>query len=289
MIPMNRTSKRLEPVDYLVIGHIAQDITPAGLRIGGTAAYSALTAKALGLRVGIVTACTPDLDLSELEGISISSFDSDHNTTFENINTSTGRIQFLHHQAATLNFSHVPETWRRSPIVHLGPIAQEIDPNLAKSFPDSLVGVTPQGWLRGWDKSGRVHQVEWPESSFVLEKSTAAVLSIEDVQGNEIRIDEMLSSVRILAVTEAAAGSRVYWNGDLRRFHPPKIEEVDPTGSGDIYAAAFFYRLWITRDPWEAARFATNLAAFSITRSGLIGIPTIEEIQSCLVEVLPKY
>ena len=99
----------------------------------------------------------------------------------------------------------------------------------------------------------------------------------------------MLSSVRILAVTEAAAGSRVYWNGDLRRFHPPKIEEVDPTGSGDIYAAAFFYRLWITRDPWEAARFATNLAAFSITRSGLIGIPTIEEIQSCLVEVLQKY
>jgi sugar/nucleoside kinase (ribokinase family) len=286
---MYRNSKRLEPVDYLVIGHIAQDITPSGLRIGGTAVYSAMTAKALGLRVGIVTACTPDLDLSELEGISISSFDSDCNTTFENINIPTGRIQYLHHQAATLNISHIPETWRRSPIVHLGPIAQEIDPNMAKSFPESLVGVTPQGWLRGWDISGRVHQVEWPESSYVLEKSTAAVLSIEDVQGNEIRIDEMLSSVRILAVTEAAAGSRVYWNGDLHRFRPAKMVEVDSTGSGDIYAAAFFYRLWTTRDPWEAARFATNLAAFSVARPGLKGIPTFEEIQSCLVEVLPKY
>jgi sugar/nucleoside kinase (ribokinase family) len=286
---MNRTSKLLEPVDYLVIGHIAQDIIPNGLRIGGTAAYSALTAKALGLRVGVVTSCTPDLDLSVMDGISISAMDSDHNTTFENIYTPQGRIQYLHHQASPLNISHVPETWRHAPIVHLGPIAQEIDPNLAKSFPDSLVGLTPQGWLRSWDKSGRVVPSEWPEASYVLEKSTAAIVSIEDVQGKESRVDEMLSSIRILAVTEAAQGSRVYWNGDLRRYHPPALVEVDATGSGDIYAAAFFYRLWTTRDPWEAGRFATTLAAYSVTRPGLDGIPTSDEIQSCLVEVLPKY
>ena len=46
----------LEPVDYLVIGHVAHDLTPQGPRLGGTVAYSALTAQALGLRVGIVTA-----------------------------------------------------------------------------------------------------------------------------------------------------------------------------------------------------------------------------------------
>jgi len=46
----------LAPVDYLVIGHIACDLTPAGPRLGGTAAYAALTARALGLRVGVVTA-----------------------------------------------------------------------------------------------------------------------------------------------------------------------------------------------------------------------------------------
>ncbi len=46
---------RLDPVDYLVIGHIARDLTPSGPRLGGTVAYSGLTARALGLRVGIVT------------------------------------------------------------------------------------------------------------------------------------------------------------------------------------------------------------------------------------------
>ena len=50
----------LEPVDYLVIGHVAHDLTPEGFRLGGTTAYSALTAQALGLRVGIVTASGPE-------------------------------------------------------------------------------------------------------------------------------------------------------------------------------------------------------------------------------------
>lgn len=286
---MTRTLLRLEPVDYLIVGHISQDITPGGMQTGGTAAYSALTAKALGLRVGVVTACTPGLELPELEGIQVYAVDSDQNTTFEIVNKPNGRILTLHHVAAPLNISHIPETWRKAPIVHLGPIAQEVDPNLAKAFPGSLVGLTPQGWLRGWDKKGRVHPAEWPEASYVLEKATAAVISVEDVQGDENRIEEMLASIRILVVTEASHGCRLYWNGDLRRFRPPTMLEVDPTGSGDIFAAAFFFRFWTTRDPWEAARFATNLAAYSVTRPGLKGIPTYDEIQSCLVEVLPKY
>jgi hypothetical protein len=50
-----QNKKSFEPIDYLVIGHLTQDIIPDGFRLGGTAAYSALTARALGLRVGIVT------------------------------------------------------------------------------------------------------------------------------------------------------------------------------------------------------------------------------------------
>jgi sugar/nucleoside kinase (ribokinase family) len=61
---------------------------------------------------------------------------------------------------------------------------------------------------------------------------------------------------------------------------------VDATGAGDIFAAAFFARLHQTRDPWEAARFATNLASHSVTRVGLSGIPTREEVEGCLMEVL---
>ncbi|HAX70479.1 MAG TPA: hypothetical protein DCY14_12775, partial [Anaerolineae bacterium] len=60
----------------------------------------------------------------------------------------------------------------------------------------------------------------------------------------------------------------------------------DATGAGDIFAAAFFARCVRTRDPWEAARFATQLASYSVTRVGLQGIPTPKEIEQCLMEVL---
>jgi sugar/nucleoside kinase (ribokinase family) len=43
--------------------------------------------------------------------------------------------------------------------------------------------------------------------------------------------------------------------------------------------------MFATRDPWEAARFATQLAARSVTRLGLEGIPTQDEIDECLTEV----
>jgi sugar/nucleoside kinase (ribokinase family) len=185
-----------------------------------------------------------------------------------------------------LDLNLVPEPWRDAPIVHLGPIAQEVEPSLVRAFPNSLIGLTPQGWLRTWNSEKRVFTSEWPEATFVLQKAGAAIVSVEDVAFDESRIEEMASSCRVFAVTEAHQGSRLYWNGDVRRFRPPKVKEVDATGAGDIYAAAFFSRLYTTRDPWEAARFATQLAAYSVTRPGLEGIPTPQEIEECLVEVL---
>ena len=73
----------------------------------------------------------------------------------------------------------------------------------------------------------------------------------------------------------------------MRKFRAPTVKEVDPTGAGDVFAAAFFIRLYQTRDPWEAARFATQLASISVTRPGISGIPTPSEVKANLIEVLP--
>ena len=276
----------LEPVDYLVIGHLTQDITPHGLQLGGTASYAALTARALGLRVGIITSSGPEADLSALDGIQVVSMPTERSSTFENIHTPTGRIQYLYHVAPVLTAALIPDVWRSTPLVHLGPVCQEIDTSLLRAFPDSFIGITPQGWLRCWDKDGRVKLCDWPESAFVLGHVSAAVLSIEDVQGKEDRIEEMLSAVRVLVVTEGAAGARVYWNGDMRYFTPPAVVEMDPVGAGDIFAASFFHRMALTRDPWESARFATLVAANSVTRKGKMGIPTPEEVRRFEVDVV---
>jgi len=277
---------QLEPVDYLIIGNLSCDITPDGPRLGGTAAFAGLTSQALGLRVGVVTAWGGEVSLDLLNGIKVQSIPAEYSTSFENIYSNEGRIQYIHHNAPDITSINIPEVWMHTPIVHIGPIAGEGKSLVNGNFRTSLVGLTPQGWLRKWDGAGRVGNGEWPEAREMLAKAGAAVLSIEDVGGDEDQIEAMAIECRVLAVTEGPAGARLYWNGDLRRFRAPLLDEVDATGAGDIFAAAFFWRLYVTRDPWEAARFATHLASFSVKRKGLDGIPTQEEIRTCLMEVL---
>ncbi|MGA2488858.1 MAG: PfkB family carbohydrate kinase [Anaerolineales bacterium] len=276
----------LSPVDYLVIGHISCDLTPEGPRLGGTATYAALTGRALGLRTGVVTAWGGELSLDVLDGIQVSTMAVEHSTTFENVYNLEGRHQIIHHTAPDILYENVPQSWREAPIVHIGPIAGEGKSLVDGRFPASMLGLTPQGWLRTWDDGGCVHVGTWPEALQALSKASAVVFSIEDIGGDEEQIEAMANKCQVLAVTEGAAGARLYWNGDLRRYGALQVNEVDPTGAGDIFAAAFFWRFSITHDPWVAAKFATHLASFSVTRRGLDGIPTKEEIQTCLVEVI---
>ena len=277
----------LEPVDYLVIGHVARDITPYGIRIGGTVAYSALTAHALGLRVGVVTAAGADMPLDIFNGISIVSLESQSSTTFENVYTQQERVQYVRGQASHIDLDRVPVEWRNTPIIHLGPIANEMDATLPGFFSPTLLGLTPQGWMRRWNSRGLVTTREWKRADGAIKKAGAVVISREDAGGDDVLIEHMAQQTAVLVVTEGAEGSVLYWHGDRRRFRALEVDEVDATGAGDIFATAFFVRLMSTRDPWEAARFATLLASHSVTRAGLDGIPSMQEIEQCMMVVIP--
>jgi sugar/nucleoside kinase (ribokinase family) len=276
----------LEPVDYLVIGHLTCDLTANGPRLGGGAAYAALTARAMGLRVGVVTAWGNEIPLAELEDVPVVAGEADHSTTFENVYTAEGRVQTIRHVAPSIDFSLVPEAWQRAPILHLAPVAGEVDPIPPAAFRPVLLGLSAQGWLRGWDESGHVRAKHWSGAEAALQGAGAVFISVEDVRGDEQQIEEFMLATRLLVVTEGAEGARLYWNRDLRRFRAPQVPEVDATGGGDIFAASFLARLYATRDPWEAARFACRMSALSVTRPGLEGVPTHDEIQACLTEVV---
>ena len=276
-----------ESVDYLVIGHVARDLTSDGVRLGGTAAYSALTARALGLRVGILTATGTDISLEPLNGIPFVSVESESSTTYKNIHTEQGRVQYLRSQAARIDLNKVPESWHDASIIHLGPIANEVDAILPRGFSPAMRGLTPQGWMRQWNADGLVSTCEWTDSEAALAQANAVVISREDVNGDDLFIEHMAGQTNILVVTEGAAGAVLYWNGDRRRFRAPTVDEVDATGAGDIFATAFFVRLLNTRDPWEATRFAVLLASHSVERAGLDGIPTRLEIEQSRMVVIP--
>jgi sugar/nucleoside kinase (ribokinase family) len=276
----------IQPIDYLMIGHITQDLTPQGPALGGTASYASLTARAFGLRVGIVTACRSDLNLDIFSDINISRRNSEQNSTFINTQTPAGRIQHIKGVAETITLADIPPAWRSAPIVHLGPIVHEISDEIAEAFSSTMLGVTPQGWLRTWDDAGLVAYEPWSDASKVLKHANVVIMSIEDVQGDEDAVTDFAGLVPVLVVTEGAAGCRVYWNGDQRNFRPPHVSEVDPVGAGDVFATSYFIRYQATRDPWESARFATLVAANSVTRQTLAGVPTKEEINQFMTEII---
>lgn len=263
-------------LDYLAIGHIAQDVAPEGYRLGGTVAYSALTAQALGLKAGIVTAAAPGAVMTGLEQIPVHIISSKQSTVFENIYKPEGRMQLLHSQAALLGAESIPAEWREAQIIHLGPIANEVDPALADSFPGAFIGLTPQGWMRQWvlaSLGGRVVYRPWAEAATLLPKASATVIGIEDVQWDWSVAEAWAAQSKVFVVTQGEQGATVFANGERRHFEAPKVQVADATGAGDIFATSFFVRLWQSDDPWEAAKFAVAIASDSVTRVGIDGVP----------------
>jgi hypothetical protein len=269
----------MEHVDYLCVGHVTRDLTPMGPSVGGTATFGARTAAALGKRAVVVTSAEPDYDLSDaLPGIAVALRPAAATSTFENIHTPTTRRQVLHSVAGPLDLGSIPPKWRAPRILHLGPLTNEVDPGLLVSFRSEVIGLTPQGWHRGWDEAGHVHYIDWPAAYDVLPLATAVVVSWQDI-ADDATWQVYHTRSRILVITKGAAGSEVHFRGECRHYAPPTVDEIDPTGVGDIFAAAFFVRLLENDgDPWEAALFATRIAAPTVARPGLQGIPTTEEV-----------
>jgi len=273
------------PVDYVIVGHLSLDKMPDGsTRLGGTAAYAALTAQRLGLRVGVVTAYRSPADLAPLDvpGLFVTGIESPVLTTFILDETPTGRRLRVLHVGPRLHPHHVPNAWRSAAIAHLAPIAQEVEPTVAQVFRRGLLALTPQGWLREWDEDGWVRPGDWPEAAYLLPRAGAVVLSEEDLGGHEARIPELARQTPLLVVTRGAAGADLYWQGQVYHHDAPEVPVVDPTGAGDIFAAVFFVRLYQTRDPLDALARATYLAAQSVSRPGLAGVPSSEDIAAAL-------
>jgi sugar/nucleoside kinase (ribokinase family) len=269
------------PPDYVVIGHITKDLTPDGYTIGGTATYAALTAWNLGLSVGIVTSFDPGFDPdSLLADIAIAQIPAPETTTFQNLYHNGRREQFVHAVAAPIEPAAVPAAWRDSSIIHLGPLVNEIPDRIIDVFDTrSLIGVTPQGWMRQWDGSGCVQPRRWHEAETILRRTGVLVFSEEDVAHMPEEIDRFAGLAQLMVVTRGPAGATLFVAGDRTDYPAFEAAEVDPTGAGDVFAAAFLIRLRETDDPHEATRFANAVASLSIEGPGVQGIPTRDQVE----------
>lgn len=276
-------------VEYVLIGHISADLTPAGRHVlGGTVSFAARTAHAFGLRVGLVTSAAADEPLlaellpfvAETAVVPAAS-----TTSFENLYSAAGRTQYLRGRAERLTLADVPAEWRSAPLVHLAPLAGEVDPALARCFPRSAVMLTPQGWLRQWDAAGLVRFRRWFDAD-TLKALTIVVLSEEDIAPDP-DLGRLYAQVApCVVVTRGEHGGTCYRGDEVLAYAAERVQVADVTGAGDVFATALLASWMATDGNVRAAlRVAAKLAAQSVTRPGLAGTPTSDEARRALAEV----
>jgi len=271
-------------IDYLLLGHVTVDrLDEKRVALGGTATYAALTARNMGARVGVHTSASYEPGLVDiLRGVLIGRVPAEYTTCFVNDYSSGRRQQTIESVAEKLTYEQILPEWRNPPIVHLGPLCQELDMAIVERFPRSLIGVTPQGWMRAWDEDGLVRAIEWADAARVLRKAAVVVISEDDVADTSV-IREWASKARMLVVTLGERGCEIYRQGGGEPFHSAAFKpatEVDPTGAGDVFAAAFFWHLHRSGGDWKtAADWANCVASFVVEKRGVSGVPKLEDVE----------
>ncbi len=267
--------------DVVVIGHVVQDIVADGWRFGGTATFAAVQAQRLGLQVGLVTRVGPDVVIGDMlpSDLTVAGRASICTTRFENVYDGAQRQQRVPARAEPVSADDVPGEWRTAPVVLLGPVCGELGADLGAQFPDSLVGVSAQGWLRSVDEDHRVQRRMWEGAPFWSD-CEALFVSDEDLGGDDGQLARWTAEVPMVVVTRNRQGARLHMDGRWQRIEQFPAKELDPTGAGDVFASAFLVRYHETKDAAESMRFASAAAACSIEMPGFEGVAGRDAIEA---------
>lgn len=272
-------------IDFLAIGNVTRDLLPdGGYTLGGTVSYGVMTAHRLACRPGALTRLAPAVTLTGAwEDVAVQRLPSASTTTFRNQYIGQTRLQIVTDVAPPITASDLPAAWQTVPVTLLGPIAQEVDPSLLSVLHGPIIGAVPQGWMRQWDANGVVSPQRWTHAATVLPALSALILSESDLQQpDDLAIYRALCPIVI--VTYGLRGSHVWQHDEMTPVGTRPAEERDPTGAGDVFAAAFLIRLGETGQVIDAARFAAVTASFSVEGSGYGAIPARATVEAWLAQ-----
>jgi len=95
------------------------------------------------------------------------------------------------------------------------------------------------------------------------------ILSNEDLL-SESMLDDYRRWARLVVMTRAEKGCQIFRGESSWTVEAPEVILSDPTGAGDIFAAAFLIRFRDNNgDALDAAAQATRMASLSVTHNDL--------------------
>ncbi len=283
-----RTSLSSSVFDVCVIGHITRDIIRVGRTTratpGGTAYYTSMALRRLGLKVAVVTKVAKEDEVPLLrdvrrEKIEVFCKESRISSVFENaysIENPDTRVQRIRSVGTSFTPEDVDEITATS--FHVGPLTnQDIPVQLLKQLTTRarIVSLDVQGMLRP-ARVGPVSEEDWPEKQKGLacvdilkaNEKEALVLSGQNTVGRAASALASLGPKEVI-ITMGSRGSLIYAEQALHRIpccSPRKTE--DPTGCGDTYVAGYVYQRLKGTAPEMAGRFAAAMATLKLEGPG---------------------
>ncbi len=293
----------MRELDFLVVGHIAIDVNvfPWGVIenvLGGAPTYGGFLLAGLGAKVGILSKVGFDFSRMfppifskfglDTEGLIVT---GERSTTFRNVYDEQGnRTQSCTYLAPQLTLRDIPSYYTNMLGVYVSPLGNEVSVELLQELRrrTKFVMMDPQGLFRKIREDGRIELRAFRDLSEYLQ-----YLDIVKVGRDEIVVfgekspSEIAQSLRemgcsVAVVTLGEKGCVVAEGSGVESFPALKVEAKDLTGAGDVFGAAFLYKYAETQDAKLAARFANAAAGLKIRYRGIVGFPSLSEIEEVL-------
>lgn len=271
--------------DILCIGHVCHDETEHGYILGGSASYCSIVASKLGYASAVLTSAGDDFlfhNVFKENNIALKCQAAKKTTLFHNVYTQGTRIQYLKQRANVISAADLPPNWTSIPVIKFCLIADEVDPALLKHFPGSLIGATIQGWLRAWDKTGKIYpkEMDWA----ILRDVDVVCMSRDDISGFEDKIPLIASYVKVLVLTDGRHDAEVFTENKKLTFPSYPVKEIDPTGAGDVFAAAFLLEYALKYNVVDAAIFAHCAASLVVEGMGIENLDDLHRISTRIAD-----
>ena len=268
------------PRRFLAVGHVTWDRVAGRDVLGGSAAYAAACAAKLGWEPGVLTTAAADFDAGrDLPGVTCFTHPAAATTRFANVYGEDGqREQWLLARAEDILLDPLAEEWRDPDALLICPVAGEVRGALALAFDAATVGATAQGWLRAFDRDGRVSPRTEAEIGPQLAGVHVLFVSENDLPDAALCARSWLRFVPVVALTRGWRGLTLMTREAEHEVPSLPVEEIDTTGAGDVFAAAFLLRYHETGHPLEAAAFAACAASCVVEGVGMSALGDRDEI-----------
>lgn len=294
--------------DMISIGHLSKDELVIDGKffecLGGSVAYSSITASKMGFRVGIISKIGYDFNESYLRLLTRYNVDLSmvrrvpvKSTSFRNVYRGGFRRQYLLALCRKITVRDVDLSRFRSKVYYFGPIYKEVSINLLEKVA-SMEGkcvLDVQGYCRSRGLDGLIHLVRWKQLKKALRSVWIFKASLEEARCLvksrdlvEICVDLRSMGPEIVLITMGAEGA-VCHAFEETLFSPSiKARVVDPTGAGDVFLASFTMSYLSSNDLIDSLAYAVAASSFTVEKYGVSGIPDRRMVLSRVNHVKPS-